>query len=370
MANHIGERVRLTVFGQSHAPAIGAVIEGLPPGLRVDWDGVQSWLDRRAPGRNALSTSRREADIPRVLSGLNASGETCGAPLAVMIENTDARSSDYNSIIENRVPRPGHADYPAWAKYGAAHDPRGGGMFSGRLTAPLVIAGAVAAQVLSRDHGVATGVRIAECAGIGDRPRKVDPVDRAILAKLAGQAFPVLDDSVGERMRSAILEASAARDSVGGVVEAYAVGVPPGWGEPMFGGLENRIAQVVFGVPAVRGIAFGAGDGSGFAAAGLRGSGHNDAFYLDDDGRVRTRTNRHGGILGGISTGMPIVFEAAFKPTPTIGIRQDTVELNRNAPATLNGSGRHDPCVAQRAAPVVEAALAFALLDASLVGKY
>ncbi|GHU76830.1 chorismate synthase [Clostridia bacterium] len=367
MSNTIGERVRLTVFGQSHAPSIGAVIEGLPVGFKIDWDGVQSWLDRRAPGRNALSTARREADVPRVIAGLNVNGETCGAPLAVMIENGDARSADYNAIMESRVPRPGHADYPAWMKYDDAHDPRGGGFFSGRLTAPLVVAGAVAAQILARE-GIRTGVRIAACAGIADKPRKVDPVNMAMLSALSGQAFPTLDAAVGESMRAAILAAAAEHDSVGGIVEAYAVGVPAGWGDPIFGGLENRIAQVVFGIPAVRGIAFGAGEGSGFAASALRGSQHNDSFYLDNDiendGVVKTRTNRHGGILGGISTGSPIVFEVAFKPTPTIGIEQETVELSTHSPTTIKGSGRHDPCIVQRAAPVVEAALAFALLDA------
>jgi chorismate synthase len=364
MANHIGERVRLTIFGQSHAPAIGTVIEGLPAGFRVDWDAVQSWLDRRAPGRNALSTSRREADVPRVLSGLNANGETCGAPLAIMIENGDARSADYSSIIETRAPRPGHADFSAWARFGEAYDPRGGGMFSGRLTAPLAVVGAISAQLLARDYGVETGVRVAECAGIEDRPRKADPIDCALLSQLRGQEFPVLDADAGGRMRGAILAASADRDSVGGIVEAYAVGVPAGWGSPMFGGLENRIAQCVFGIPAVRGIAFGAGEGSGFAAARLRGSGHNDAFFLDG-GKVRTRTNRHGGILGGISTGMPIVFEVCFKPTPTIGVAQGSVELVSNTQTVLKGTGRHDPCIVQRAAPVVEAGLAFALLDAA-----
>ncbi|MDR1570366.1 MAG: chorismate synthase [Oscillospiraceae bacterium] len=385
MSNAFGENIRLTIFGQSHAPSIGAVIEGLPPGFAIDWEAVQAWLDRRAPGRDALSTARREQDIPRVISGLNARGETCGAPLCAVIDNKDARSCDYDELLYK--PRPGHADYPAYIKTGGANDPRGGGAFSGRMTAPLCLAGAICAQILARS-GIRTGARIAACAGVEDIPRKPDIIDEQTIAALSGKRFPTLDDGAGERMRGAILRAAAERDSVGGVIEAFALNVPPGWGDPMFGGLENRISQAVFAIPAVRGVAFGAGAGSGFGAANLKGSEHNDEYIIDTSNEtsaaVRTRTNRHGGILGGISTGMPIVFEVAIKPTPSIGLPQQTVDLKYMAsvghspasfvaegqsPAlkqtTLLISGRHDPCIVPRAVPCVEAALALALADAA-----
>ena len=363
MSNTIGERIRTTIFGQSHSPAIGCVIEGLPPWFAVDWEAVQAWLDRRAPGRDSISTARREGDAARVLSGLNERGETCGAPLCVMIDNAAARSSDYAALV-NR-PRPGHADYPAHVKTGGARDPRGGGEFSGRLTAPLCVAGAIAAQLLAR-RGIRTGVRVAACAGVEDEPRKLQHIDDAALDALAGQPFPTFSRDACARMRAAILGAASDMDSVGGVIEAYALNVPPGWGEPMFGGLENAIARMVFGIPAVRGIAFGAGEGSGFAAAGLRGSEHNDSYYYDETGTIRTRTNRHGGILGGISTGMPIVFEAAIKPTPSVGLPQHTVDLCTGEDVVIEIRGRHDPCIVQRAAPVVEAALALVLADAGM----
>jgi chorismate synthase len=351
MSSSFGARVRFTGFGQSHAPAIGCVLEGLPAGFRIDWDAVQAVLDRRAPGRSALATARREADVPRVLSGLNARGETCGAPLCVLIENTDARSGDYDALA--RVPRPGHADYPAWVKTGGHRDARGGGEYSGRLTAPLCVAGAVCAQWLGT-HGIRIAGRIAEIAGIEDAP-----LDTLFAEDVSiGTDFPVVDNAQGARMRAAIEAARTEGDSVGGVVEAWALGVPPGLGAPPFDGLENRIAQALFAIPAVKGVEFGAG----FAAARMRGSLHNDPYTVEA-GVVRTRANRHGGILGGLSTGMPIVVRAAFKPTPSIALPQASVDLETLAPAALEVRGRHDPCVVPRAAPCAEAALALALAD-------
>lgn len=355
MSNRIGERISATIFGQSHAPAIGVVIEGLPAGFEIDWEAVQRMLDRRAPGKSRLATSRRESDAPRVLSGLNERGLTCGAPLCAVIENQDARSYDYEKL--RATPRPGHADYPASVRARGANDLRGGGEFSGRLTAPLCLAGAVCMQLLAK-HGVEVAGRIAAIAGVEDAP--VDParVDAAMLAALRDGRFPVLDGDAGARMQEAIEQARMERDSVGGIIEAWALGVPAGLGDPMFDGLENRLARALFGIPAIRGVEFGAG----FAAAALRGSGHNDA-YVFEEGKVRTRTNRHGGILGGISTGMPIALRVAVKPTPSIAREQETVELGTGESAALSITGRHDPCIVPRAVVVVEAVMALVLAD-------
>lgn len=356
MSNRIGERIVLTIFGQSHAPAIGMVLEGLPAGFDIDWGAVQRVLDRRAPGRSRLSTARQEADVPRVLSGLNEQGLTCGAPLCAVIDNQDARSRDYESL--RNTPRPGHADYPASVRTGGSWDNRGGGEYSGRLTAPLCLAGAICMQLLAR-HGITVGARIEAIAGVHDGA--VDPatVDAALLERLSAKPFPVLADEAGTRMQAEIEAALAARDSVGGVIEAFAVGVPPGLGAPMFDGLENRLAQAIFGIPGVRGLSFGAG----FEAVGMRGSTHNDAYCRDKAGAVRTKSNRHGGILGGLSTGMPINLHVAIKPTPSIGIEQETVNLQSGQGTTLTVEGRHDPCIVPRAVVCVEAALALVLTD-------
>lgn len=355
MSNRIGDRISATVFGQSHAPGIGVVIEGLPAGFAIDWDAVQKVLDRRAPGRSRLATARREADTPRILSGLNEQGQTCGAPLCAVIENQDARSHDYDKLRE--TPRPGHADYPASVRAHGANDLRGGGEFSGRLTAPLCLAGAICMQLLAR-KGVEVGARIATIAGVEDAPIDSAQVDAVTLAAMRGKEFPVWDDGAGARMRQAIEQAQAELDSVGGIIEAWAIGVPAGLGDPMFDGLENRLARALFGIPGIKGVEFGAG----FAAAALRGSQHNDA-YVFADGTVRTRTNRHGGILGGISTGMPIALRVAVKPTPSIAREQETVNLKTGEPATLSIAGRHDPCIVPRAVVCVEAVVALVLAD-------
>ena len=333
MGNSIGERYRFTIWGQSHAPAIGVTIEGLPAGFRPDTEKLAAFLARRAPGNGPFSTARKEADIPEFLSGL-ANGVTCGAPLTAVIRNTNVRSSDYDAL--RRIPRPGHADYPAFVKYGESRDVAGGGQFSGRLTAPLCIAGGLALQLLE-----AEGIAV-----------------RASIVSIGGETAP-------EAMALAMQSAKDAGDSVGGVIECVCEGVPAGLGEPMFGGMENRIAQIVFGIPAVKGLEFGAG----FAAAALRGSENNDPYFFDDDGAVRTRTNNAGGILGGITTGAPIVFRAAFKPTPSIAIEQDSVDLAAGKNAKLSVRGRHDPCIVPRAVPVVEAAAACAVYDALLESR-
>ena len=355
MSNRLGHSILLTIFGQSHAPAIGCVIEGLPAGIGFDWDAVRAFMARRAPGGSPLSTPRREADEAEIVSGLNEKGLTCGAPLCAMIRNGDHHSADYDELRDK--PRPGHADWPAFVKYGGHHDVRGGGAFSGRLTAPLCFAGALCLQLLKR-RGIAVGARITSMGGVSDRA--VDPMtlDDGALAALTKRALPVFDEAAGEAMRAAVERARAEGDSVGGVVEVFALNVPAGLGEPMFDGVENRLAQAIFGIPGVRGVEFGLG----FAAAGLRGSEHNDPYYYDG-GAVRTRTDNHGGALGGITTGMPLVARAAFKPTPSIAREQATVSLLRGEDARLSVRGRHDPCIVPRAVPCVEAAAAFVLCD-------
>lgn len=329
MSSSYGDNFRISIFGESHASAIGVTIEGLPAGSPVDSGKLQAFLERRAPGRDAFSTSRREADAPEFLCGVK-NGIATGAPITAIIRNSDTRSNDYANLAN--IPRPGHADYPAEVKFGGCQDRAGGGHFSGRLTAPLCIAGGIALQQLER-LGVSVSARA---------------------VRIGGETEP-------ERMEAAIAAARDEGDSVGGVVEAGICGLPAGVGDPMFGGLENRIAQIVFGIPAVKGIEFG----EGFAVADLKGSENNDPYGIVD-GKVVPLTNHAGGILGGISTGAPVVFRVAFKPTPSIAKEQDSVDLEKMEPAKLVVKGRHDPCVVLRAIPCVEAAAAVAVFDAVL----
>lgn len=349
MSSSYGENLHLTIFGQSHAPAIGVTLEGIPAGQRIDFEELQRFLDRRAPGRSEFATPRKEADRPEFLSGL-VKDVTCGAPLTAIIRNTNTRSGDYRNLAV--VPRPGHADYTAAVKYGGAQDTAGGGHFSGRLTAPLCIAGGICLQLLRRE-GIEIVSRIAAIAGVEDSGE--------LTASTAEKAFPVVDDARGAKMREAIAAAKAEGDSVGGVVEVAAFGVPVGLGEPMFGGMENRIAGIVFGIPAVKGLEFG----EGFGAARLRGSENNDEFCIRD-GKIGTITNHCGGILGGITDGMPLRFCAAVKPTPSIFKPQRSVNLETMEQTTLQIQGRHDPCIVPRAVPVMEAAAAIAIYDALL----
>ena len=341
-----GLALRLSIFGQSHSEAIGMTLDGLPAGLPIDLDKLQGFLNRRAPGQNDWSTPRKEEDRPEFLCGLK-DGCTCGAPLTAIIHNNNTRPKDYSRL--KITPRPGHADYTAEVKYRGFQDYSGGGHFSGRLTAPLCIAGGVLKQMLE-SKGITVDARIAAIAGIRD--------DSPFTASVADKRFPVVDDAVGEQMREAIQAARAEGDSVGGVIECVARGLPVGVGEPMFDGLENRIARAVFAVPAVKGIEFGAG----FAAANMRGSENNDPFTVRD-GRIETLTNNAGGILGGISNGMPVVFRVAVKPTPSIAKEQQSVNLNTMQPEALRITGRHDPCIVPRAVPVIEAAAALAISD-------
>jgi len=357
MSSTYGERFRITIFGQSHAPAIGVTMEGIPAGFAIDMERLYRFLQRRAPGNSPTATARKEADKPVFLSGL-VDNVTCGVPITAIIENTNTRSGDYANLRD--CPRPGHADYPAQVKYGGSHDIAGGGHFSGRMTAPLCIAGGICIQILEQ-MGITVAAHMQSIAAVPDV--SFDPVNLTAeaLLQLREKPFPVLDDDAAQSMQTAILQAKSECDSVGGIIECAAVGLPAGWGDPMFGGMENRIAQIVFGIPAIRGIEFGLG----FPAAGMRGSAHNDPWVMEGD-TVKTRTNRHGGILGGITTGMPLIFRAAVKPTPSIALEQDSVSLSRGENTKLIVHGRHDPCIVPRAVPVMEAAAAIAIYDAYL----
>ncbi len=354
MSNSYGERFKLTIFGQSHADAIGVVIEGIPAGVALDTALIAQMMARRAPGNAPLATARKEPDLPEIVSGV-VNGVTCDAPLCAIIRNKDSHSADYDAL--RTVPRPSHADYTAYIKSNGQNDHRGGGSFSGRMTAPLVFAGAVAMQLLQK-KGITVGAHIAQIGTVKDEPFDAVNVDASVLNALKEKPFSTLNGNAGEAMQQAIAAAKADGDSLGGVIECAAVGLPVGIGAPMFGGLENEIARCVFAVPAVKGIEFG----SGFAGAALRGSENNDPFFAED-GAIKTATNHHGGSLGGLSSGMPVIFRAAFKPTPSIAKPQRSVNLLTGEPVTLEIPGRHDPCVVPRAVPCVEAACAVALAN-------
>ena len=355
MSSTYGENLKLSIFGQSHGAAIGMTLDGIPAGLPVDIEKLQQFLNRRAPGQNDHSTPRREEDKPEFLSGI-VEGYTCGAPIAAIIRNNNTRSGDYANLKD--VPRPGHADYTAQIKYSGYQDVAGGGHFSGRLTAPLCIAGGLCKQWLEQ-RGIRIGARISVIAGIADEPvfwnweaPDLDAVDTT---------FPVLNPEAGAKMREEIAKARADGDSVGGLIECIITGLPVGLGDPMFGGMESRIAQIVYGIPAVKGLEFG----TGFTGSYLRGSQNNDSFVINN-GTIRTENNRAGGILGGITNGMPLVFQTAIKPTPSISKAQKSISLSSMKEEILEIKGRHDPCIVPRAVPVVEAAAAIAVFDALL----
>lgn len=354
MSSEFGKNVKVSVFGQSHSAGIGAVINGIPAGIKIDMDQVAAFMALRAPGKNKLSTTRKEADLPEVMSGI-LDGVTTGAPICAVIRNTDTRSKDYANIID--IPRPGHSDFSAYMRYGGNNDVRGGGHFSGRLTAPLCFAGAICMQILE-SKGIYVGAHIQSVGEIEDqRFDDIHPTVEGLTGPM-WKSFPVIDDEAGAKMQEAILAASADLDSIGGTIECVIAGVEPGFGEHMADGVENRMAAAIFGIPAVKGIEFG----SGFAGSRLRGSQNNDPFCIEDE-KIRTITNNHGGILGGITSGMPIRFAVALKPTPSISRPQQSVSLSRMEPAVLEIKGRHDPCIVHRAVPVVAAVAAMTMLD-------
>jgi len=354
MSMTCGENIKMTVFGQSHSDEIGVLIDGLPKGIAVDFNLIKEYLSRRAPGKNEYSTPRKEADEPIFETGLE-NGITTGDTVKAVIKNTNTRSSDYEKI--KALPRPGHADFTAYIKENGKNDVRGGGAFSGRMTAPIVIAGAIAASILKK-NGIEIGAHILKIKDIEDSSFDFVNVGKDVLDEIKKKDFPVIDCKAGKRMIDTILSAKGQGDSVGGIIECAALGLPAGIGSPMFDGLENIISRAVFAVPAVKGIEFG----SGFAGSGLFGSENNDAFTVSD-GKIKTVTNNHGGILGGISSGMPLVFRVAVKPTPSISKPQQSVNLLTMKEETLEIIGRHDPCIVPRAVPVIEAITAFCLLD-------
>jgi len=352
MSSNYGENLKMTIFGQSHSAAIGMTLEGIPAGSQIDFEELNKFMDRRAPGKNAYSTARNEADLPEFICGV-VDGVTCGTPITAIIRNNDTRSKDYSEL--KITPRPGHADYTAEVKYFGAQDYRGGGHFSGRLTAGLCIAGNICLQQL-RKEGIEVISRIASIGPVKDEGELTEAT--------SSKEFPVVNDECGAKMRDYIAEKKAENDSVGGIVECIVSGLPVGLGDPMFDGMENRIAQIVFGIPAVKGIEFG----SGFEAAFMTGSQNNDEYYMDN-GQVKTKTNNAGGILGGITNGMPLRFRVAIKPTPSILRPQNSVDLTKGEDKELTIHGRHDPCIVPRAVPCVEAAAAVAVYDALLARK-
>ncbi|NJP40323.1 chorismate synthase [Oscillospiraceae bacterium HV4-5-C5C] len=360
-----GQTLKISLFGESHGRGIGVVLDNLPPGEPLDEAAIRGQLDRRRPGREIWSTPRSEFDVPEILSGF-WQGRTTGTPLAAIIRNKDTRSEDYRNL--ETIPRPGHADLTGLMRYDGAGDPRGGGHFSGRITAPLTFAGAVCAQILAR-RGVAICAHIAEIAGIPDRQPDPAAPDLPALQKVRDKLFPVLDDAAGEAMKAAIEAARMDTDSVGGVIQVIVTGFPAGIGDPMFGGLEPQLASILMAIPAVKGVEFG----DGFAAARRRGSQNNDSpAFVDQDGQkqIRLRTNHGGGADGGISNGMPLCIRIAVKPTASIGREQDSIDLTREENTRLVVRGRHDPCIVPRALPVAESAVAVCLLDRYLTSGH
>ncbi len=354
MSTTYGKNLKITIYGGSHDSEIGVIAEGLPKGFKVDIEKLKTFMERRAPGKNAYSTKRKEPDIPVFLSGMSDDTLT-GDTLKAVIYNTNQRSSDYSNTAF--VPRPSHADFAARMKYGDNVDLRGGGHFSGRLTAPMCIVGGICLQYLET-RGIFVGAHALCVENEYDIPFDPISVDRETLSKASLSHFPVLDPESGERMKAVIEDARLSCDSVGGIVECAVIGLPAGLGEHMFNGVENRISGIVFGIPAVKGIEFG----KGFGSAHIRGSENNDGFYTDGK-RIYTKTNNAGGILGGMTTAMPLIFRAAMKPTPSIFKEQESVDMVTMTNTKLKINGRHDPCVVIRAVPVFEAAAAIAICD-------
>lgn len=350
MGNVWGSRIKLSIFGESHGEAIGIVIDGLPPGLLINWEQVEEEMARRAPGQNALSTPRKESDKIEILSGLFEE-KTTGAPLCGIIKNSNTVSKDYARYIL----RPGHADLTALYKYRGFADYRGGGHFSGRLTAPLVFGGAIAKQIL-QVKGIAIGARITRIHDICDNSDIQDIVNDIV--NISKKSFPVFDDDAAQKMQKAVLDAKAEGDSLGGIIECAAIGLAGGLGDPFFNSLESAISSMMFSIPAVKGIEFG----GGFQLAAMKGSEANDPIYVESS-RIRLKTNHNGGINGGITNGQPLVFRVALKPTPTIQKEQTTVDVESMQTISFTNGGRHDPCIVPRAVPVVEAGLALCLLD-------
>ena len=365
MANTYGNNIQLTIFGGSHDPEIGMTLTGFPAGIRLPEAELLAFMARRAPGQGPWATSRKEPDIPVFTSGVTAVEEngnriyiSDGSPMRAVIINTNQRSGDYASLAD--TPRPSHADYPARVKFGDTVDLRGGGKYSGRLTAPLCIAGAFCLAYL-REKGIEIGAHILQIGAVKDTPFDRLHLSSAALHKPAESSFSVIDPEAGEAMKGEIECARMTADSVGGSVECAVIGLPVGLGDHPFDGMEGRISSILFSIPAVKAVAFG--DGFDFALG--YGSTHNDAYRVEN-GRIITATNHCGGIVGGMSTGMPVIFSCGFKPTPSIGTEQQSVSVSKLENTTVTVKGRHDPCIVPRAVPVVEAAAAVAVVDMML----
>ena len=355
MSSSFGDKLKVTIFGASHGSHIGVVLEGLDAGEVIDKTVLAQFMQRRAPKKNMLSTQRREADEVTFVSGM-VDDKTSGSPLCALIQNTDAHSKDYANLGD--VPRPSHADYTARLRFGEAVDLRGGGHFSGRLTAPLCIAGGIALQLLAR-KGIEIYAHLKSVGEIEDSPLDVLNPDIHLLKVAQMREVPMISETRAQEAASLIKTLRQEGDSVGGVIECFAIGFPRGKGNPLFDSIESNLAKVLFGVSGVKGVSFG----SGFDGVRHRGSEENDPFNVDAQGQIITKKNNSGGIQGGISNGMPIYFQVAMKPTPSIAKVQESISLSKNTPTDLRIQGRHDPCIAIRAVPVIEAVCALVLLD-------
>ena len=368
MKNTFGNNITITLFGESHGPAIGAVIDGLAPGIEVSEETIREHLARRRPSSN-LDTPRQEPDHFQIVSGV-FQGKTCGTPLTILIPNEDTRSRDYTYGPS----RPSHADYSAYCKYHGFEDYRGGGHFSGRITAALVAAGGILIPALEK-KGILIGTHVFECAGVPDLAfvQEAEETDAAAgfevlkscVRSLRKKNFPVIDDAVGMQMMKRILDASNEKDSVGGITETAIVGLPSGLGEPWFDSVESILSHILFSIGGIKGVEFGAG----FAFARMKGSAANDPFRITEDGRVYSETNHNGGINGGITNGMPILFRCAVKPTASIAREQKTIDFIKKENTLHQIKGRHDPAIVRRVCPVVDAAAAFAVADL-LAGRF
>lgn len=354
MSGMWGNKLKVSIFGESHGAGIGITIDGLPSGIEIDMEEVLKEMARRAPGKSKLSTARKEGDQPEILSGF-FEGKTTGTPLCAVIRNSDQHSKDYGKLKD--LMRPGHADYPGFIRYNGFNDYRGGGHFSGRITAPLVFAGAVCKQILNI-KGINVGAHVKSIGTIYDKSFDEVELTKELLDNLKINELPLLCSEKKEMMRNAILEARSDCDSVGGTIECTVIGIDAGVGNPFFDSVESTLAHLMFSVPAVKGIEFG----KGFEMSELRGSQCNDEYYYDGD-KVKTYTNNNGGITGGITNGMPILFKVGIKPTPSIAKKQRTIDIEEKKESELIIEGRHDPCIVQRAVPVIEAVTAIGILD-------
>lgn len=360
MSYSFGKNFKVSLFGQSHSEEIGIVIDGISAGYKINKDLMRKNLERRRPGKNKFSTARKEDDDFKIVSG-EVEGITCGAPICAIIENKDQKSRDYDNLKGR--PRPSHADYPAYVKFKGFNDIRGGGQFSGRMTAPIVIAGSIAEDLLL-NRGIKIYSRIKSIGQASDIDLNLNDIGEEKLCDLKNEDFPVFQNEAREKMQEEILKAKEEGDSIGGIVETFILNMPKGIGEPFFDSLESVISHAVFSIPGIRGIEFG----SGFEAAKMHGSSHNDEYYYEN-GEVKTRTNNHGGIIGGLSSGMPIIFRTAVKPTSSIAKTQNTISLKDKKNVNLKIIGRHDPSIVPRALVAIEMITALAILDLVMEGE-